>query len=313
MSQLTLWSYGFLVYATHGKTPDKRNARCRTIGTPTVPILPHECRLFILGEIIDNGGLKVEPLGDGYQGVFLPLTNCNVAFSASSNGTGAQTNNFDLIPDFQSLACGVNLDPGWRDRSILDVSIDLLGGTLSAEPDLYTNDYMWSWTDCDAQPIGPRRLTSLTKYVATWTDPVVMITASKARYGGSGTKGQVKLGGGDVTLAFLCAPPKGSGTPVRKPDVESAYLKLGIDTTRLEPDIDTVHFSSTLGLCRLPDVLPKLIEATPHKVEGNLSEPQLHPSVHKFLYAQQEFLYAGRENDLRGRPHCGGRQLEEKA
>jgi hypothetical protein len=302
---LQLWSYGFLVYATHGKTPDKRNALCRTIGAPKVPLLPHECRLLILGEIIDSGGLNVTPLDNPYRGGVLPLTNCNVAFSTSSNGNSAQTTNFDLIPDFQSLACGANLDPGWRDRSILDVSMDLLGGTLSAEPDLYTNKKEWSWIDCTGQDVGRRRLTSLTKYVTTLTTPVVVITASKTRIGGSGTNGQIKLGNGDVTLAFLCAP-KDNGKSAREPDVESAYLKLGIDTTHLKPDIDTVHFSSTLGLCRVPKVLPKLIKAEAHENEGTLPKPQLDPSVHNFLYA-------GHEQTLRGRPHCGGRQLEEEA
>jgi hypothetical protein len=282
MSQLTLWASGFLVYPIRGRTPNGKNGVCRTIVAPKVPLFRHECLLFIGGEITDGGGLPFKKVEGG---VVLPLTNCHVAFSDSSEGPGAQASNLDLIPDFEALACGAKLASEWRDESKLDVTFDLLEGTLSAEPDRYTNMYEWSWSDCDGNSQSPRRLTSLTRYKPTLSDGVVRISASEADLSGAWTR-KITLGSGALTLAFLNAPTD--------------------NVTRAQgPDLDFAHFKSTLQLCQDPEPPPQLTKTTPNdEFPGTLPEPELPVGVEAFLY--------DRDNTLRGRPHCGGRLITEE-
>ena len=135
--------------------------------------VPHDCVLFL------PDGVDVPPTelpGRAVAGGWGDASDAVQLTFGDDDNAGATIDNFELIAEFSSLVCDATLAARWQDLAAVDVEIVLPGGTLTAVADDLTNTQIWSWGECDGQPVLNKRLTSCTVFEAAAQRTTLEIT-----------------------------------------------------------------------------------------------------------------------------------------
>jgi len=273
MADLTLISYGFVLYPVRG------GSSCGDLVVPAVSALPHECQLWVPATATVQPPLTAR---SAFGGLVVDLSDCTVTFRGLSGSGAADCQDFGLVPDFSSLCCGVSLPSQWRGakKKGLNVVVGLGGGALTARPDLHTGEFQWAWNTCDGSPVQGRRISSLTTYEATWADTHIDIARLQ---GSTGTNGTITLAGAPSTVALL-------SDAVGRIDEEQLA------------EFDFAHAAATVNLCSITEPLT----VTLGKGTKDGSGPKAYP-----LPQDLEQFFRFDVHFLRGRPNCGARQMDD--
>ena len=201
----------------------------------------------------------------------LALRRCAVRIGKPAN---ASTEEFHLVPQFESLRCGTQVRPEWHKKTKhIECAVTLGGGTLVAQPDDYTKQYCWEWVDCSGRRVS-RRVTSVVHYELGFDAPLQVDIA------------EIASGGTNHTLTIA----------------SDAWLHLvhrPLDATAGEESVDDAHIESTENLCD-PD------GSGSHKYGDRVDCPKLvgperHQSVEDAIRRMSPYF--------KGRPNCGARQM----
>lgn len=285
--QFTILLMGFLVYGTQ---QNGRSLTCDIVAAPRATALPHRPMLVLSAGAIESleGQLHIR-LADGAAIVRLD----GLSLSLPDGGEGpATTENFQHLPAFDTLVCGAQIDPSWRDRPELQFAMRFCPGHLKAWPGL--NSSCWSWTDCAGRLIE-QPVYQVVSFQPQDASARRLVFTSRAD---GSTVASLKLHdalAGENRLAFVGNAPADLWDDPRKEiqglKVDLAHVEAMLTLHTITGDL-RVSFGTPCG-GRPAESKPELVSALAER--AGVLEPA-------WTRALVEMLQ-------NGRPHCGKRTL----
>jgi hypothetical protein len=200
----------------------------------------------------------------------------DISLAGGGAGLGAEAVNFDIVPDFDSISCGLELAPDWRDRVATWIPFD--GGQVVAVPDEYYVRQECSWTECGQTTSRQQRLTNRTAYAPpVQNTPTIVLTPRSAHP----KPVSIQFKGGPVFAALT-------------------NFAEGVDPHDYEVDLSHIH-----TMLRLSQVVGEVRFTLGRIISNALNLPRVTqwPGWLTTVLRQEETFV--------GRPHCGARQMRE--
>jgi hypothetical protein len=282
-TQLMIVSAGFTLYPTYSVDGQ---LYAYGVAAPRAPDYRHAPQLIVSKDSVANHPQLNKHEGPNGTWVF-DVAGYDMSLAGSTHRSGASADALQMVPEFESLCCGLSLPKHWRTSDVVDAWLAFEPGKVFAIPDNCSVQES-HWTDCNSNEVRHQHITSWTGYIPdNWNEPRVECTPRARR---DVEPASIEFNRGTVFMAFGNFPTKDIDPADLGIDVAHIYSMLQLSDIGSPPPANServVSFTLGIGSCGPP--LPRKPPDSPSQLPKWLSD---------YLYETENF----------GRPHCGARQ-----